>query len=32
MDLDYAGQNSIASDFMTLIRTIPAVIARRGSH
>ncbi len=32
MDLDYAGENSIASDFMTLIRTIPAVIARRGSH
>jgi lipopolysaccharide/colanic/teichoic acid biosynthesis glycosyltransferase len=32
MDLDYAGENSIASDLMTLIRTIPAVIARKGSH
>jgi lipopolysaccharide/colanic/teichoic acid biosynthesis glycosyltransferase len=32
MDLDYAGQNSIASDLITLIRTLPAVIARKGSH
>ena len=32
MDLDYAGQNSIASDLITLIRTLPAVISRKGSH
>lgn len=32
MDLDYASENSIASDLWTLIRTVPAVIARKGSH
>lgn len=32
MDLDYIGNNSLAEDLSILVRTVPAVLARRGAH
>lgn len=32
MDLDYIGNNSVLKDVRILLRTIPAVLARKGAH
>jgi len=32
MDLDYIGNNSLADDLAIILRTVPAVLARRGAH
>jgi exopolysaccharide biosynthesis polyprenyl glycosylphosphotransferase len=32
MDLDYIGKNSISKDVRILLRTLPAVLARKGAH
>jgi exopolysaccharide biosynthesis polyprenyl glycosylphosphotransferase len=32
MDLDYVGQSSLASNASILIKTIPAVVVRKGAH
>ncbi len=32
MDLDYIGNNSVAKDLRILLRTVPAVLGRKGAH
>ncbi len=32
MDLDYIGNNSVLTDMSILVRTVPAVLARKGAH
>ncbi len=32
MDLDYVGNNSLLDDISIILRTVPAVLARRGAH
>lgn len=32
MDLDYIGNNSVLEDLAIILRTIPAVLARKGAH
>ncbi|MCO4761335.1 MAG: sugar transferase [Myxococcales bacterium] len=32
MDLDYIGNNSVLQDIIILVKTVPAVLARKGAH